>query len=138
MPSPSNAASDTHPRDPASLSQPVTSRPRPERLRKRADFTEVMRKGRRARHPLLQLVALHTDTGISRVGYSVSKQVGGAVVRNRVKRRLRMIVHGLDWAPGVDLVIVARPGADAVSYGELRGIVLQNARKLRLVDGEKA
>ena len=107
---------------------------RPERLRKRADFTEVMRKGRRARHPLLQLVALSTASDVSRVGYSVSKQVGGAVVRNRVKRRLRAIVRGLDWVSGFDLVIVPRPGADSVSYGELQSIVMQNARKLRLVD----
>lgn len=111
---------------------------RPERLRKRADFTEVMRSGRRARHPLLQLVARGAETGITRVGYSVSKQVGGAVVRNRVKRRLRAIVRELRWLPGSDIVLVARAGIDSVSYGELQSIVTQNARKLRLLDAETA
>ena len=119
----------------------MTERPAPgrhERLRKRADFSEVMRKGRRARHPLLQFVALRTDSGITRVGFSVGKQVGGAVIRNRVKRRLRMIVRGMDWIPGFDLVIVARSGAESASYGELERIVSQNARKLRLVEGVDA
>jgi len=134
VPSPRDVASDTTPGDLTATPLPVG----PERLRKRADFAEVMRKGRRARHPLLQLVALRTDSNTTRVGFSVSKQVGGAVIRNRVKRRLRMIVRGLDWVPGVDLVIVARSGADSVSYGELTSIVSQNARKLRLLSGVDA
>jgi len=83
-------------------------------------------------------VALRTDAGATRVGYAVSKQVGGAVTRNRVKRRLRTIVRELDWVPGSDLVIIARPGADSASYGELQRIVGQNARKLRLLDGPGA
>ncbi|MCK9495949.1 MAG: ribonuclease P protein component [Dehalococcoidia bacterium] len=110
----------------------------PDRLRNRSDFTEVMRKGRRARHPLLQLVALRTDAGTTRVGYSVSKQVGGAVVRNLVKRRLRAIVAGLPWRSGADVVIVARSGADSASYGELQAIVSENARKLRLLEDSDA
>lgn len=87
---------------------------------------------------MLQFVACHTDADITRVGFSVSKQVGGAVTRNRVKRRLRTIVRSLEWVPGFDLVIVARTGADSVSYGELQGIVVQNARKLKLLDGVEA
>jgi len=83
-------------------------------------------------------VAWHTDASITRVGFSVSKQVGGAVIRNRVKRRLRMIMRSLNLVPGFDLVIVARAGADSVSYGELQGIVQQNTRKLKLLDGVDA
>ncbi len=134
MPSPSDAASAMVPRERSA--QPALVRP--ERLRKRADFAQVMRKGRRARHPVLQFVAWHTDASITRVGFSVSKQVGGAVTRNRVKRRLRMIMRGLDLVPGFDLVIVARAGTDSVSYGELQGIVQQNTRKLKLQGGEEA
>ncbi len=137
MPSTVPTANDTTTLDPAPHVSPAMPGQRPERLRKRADFAEVMRKGRRARHPLLQLVALRTESGPSRVGYSVSKQVGGAVVRNRVKRRLRAIVRGMDWVDGVDVVIVARSGADSVSYGELQSIVMQNARKLHLL-GDRA
>lgn len=116
----------------------LSTQPRgPERLRRRADFAEVMRKGRRARHPLLQLVALRTDADATRIGYAVSRQVGGAVIRNRVKRRLRSIIRDLAWIPGVDIVIVARPGADSATFGELRGILSENARTLRLLRGAK-
>lgn len=108
----------------------------PERLRARADFSRVMRRGRRARHALLQLVSLQTDMEASRVGFSVGKQVGGAVVRNRVKRRLRMIVRELDWVPGHDLVIVARPEARQATYGELRDALAENARRLRVLNVE--
>jgi len=105
---------------------------RPGRLRARSDFARVMRRGRRSRHALLQCVASRNVEANSRIGYSVSKQVGGAVVRNRVKRRLRMIVREFDWAPGFDVVIVARPEARSATYGELRQAVQENADRLKL------
>lgn len=116
------------------MSQSTTSR-RPERLRSRSDFSEVMRNGRRARHRVLQLVALHTGAPSTRVGLSVGRQVGGAVVRNRLKRRLRMIIQGLSWHPGFDVVIVARAGAESESFDEIARAVATSAAKLRLLDG---
>jgi ribonuclease P protein component len=95
-----------------------------------------MRQGRRARHALLQLVAWQTGTETSRIGFSVGKQVGGAVVRNRVKRRLRAIVREFDWVPGADIVIVARPEARDATYDELRRAVTQNAGRLHLLVAE--
>lgn len=53
--------------------------------------------------------------GYTRIGFSVGRRIGNAVVRNRVKRRLREIMRrklsGI--APGYDLVVTARPGAAA-------------------------
>ncbi len=97
-----------------------------------------MRAGRRARHPLLQLVALHTGGPATRVGLSVGKQIGGAVVRNRLKRRLRMIIHDLHWRPGYDVVILGRPGAECASFEEITSAVRKNAEHLRLLDELKA
>lgn len=56
-----------------------------------------------------------------RVGFVVSKAVGGAVVRNRVKRRLRHLVAGLlaDLPPGSLLVVRANPAAALASYQEM-------------------
>ncbi|MQC16921.1 MAG: ribonuclease P protein component [Chloroflexi bacterium] len=105
----------------------------PERLRASADFSRVMRGGRRSRHALLHCVAWRTGADVSRIGFAVGKQVGGAVVRNRVKRRLRMIVRELAWRPGFDVVIVARPAASSVTHGELRGAVQEQAGRLRLL-----
>ncbi|MCK9486726.1 MAG: ribonuclease P protein component [Dehalococcoidia bacterium] len=97
-----------------------------------------MRNGRRARHPWLQLVALHTGAPVTRIGLSVGKQIGGAVVRNRLKRRLRMIVRDLHWRQGYDVVILPRAGADSASFEEITGAVLRNAEQLRLLDTSNA
>ncbi len=65
--------------------------------------------------------AAATDLG-PRFGFTVSKKVGGAVLRNRVRRRLRALVAALD--PGrvrqnFDYVLIARPGAEQRSYRDL-------------------
>lgn len=118
------------------MNQPHQTAPRlrQETLRSRGDFSRVMRHGRRARHPLLQLVAFHTGAPATRVGLSVGKQIGGAVVRNRLKRRLRMIVRDLHWRQGYDVVILPRPDADSASFEEITGAVRRNAEHLRLLD----
>jgi ribonuclease P protein component len=59
----------------------------------------------------------------ARFGFTVSKKIGGAVVRNRVRRRLRALAAAL--APdqvrqGYDYVLIARPGAVERAYGDLK------------------
>ena len=58
--------------------------------------------------------------GISRTGFVVSKAVGGAVVRNRVKRRLRSIVAALDLPVGLSLVVRAAPRSAEATFDDLR------------------
>lgn len=63
-----------------------------------------------------------TQGGGARFGFTVSKKIGSAVVRNRVRRRLRALVAALDPAQvrqGFDYVLIARPGAEERSYQEL-------------------
>lgn len=93
------------------------------RLRTGADFSAVTRArgGARAGSRLLVVHANQTDSRAvrpPRVGFVVSKAVGGAVVRNRVKRRLRALMAArLPLVPaGVDLVVRAQPAcADLTS-----------------------
>ena len=59
----------------------------------------------------------------ARFGYTVSKKVGGAVVRNRVRRRLRALTDGLDPVqvqPGFDYVLIARTGAIGRAFADLK------------------
>jgi ribonuclease P protein component len=65
--------------------------------------------------------AAEGDELATRIGFSVSRRVGGAVVRNRVKRRLREIArnHLSHVAPGWDIVITARASAAEAEYRAL-------------------
>ena len=101
--------------------------PAPNRLRQRSDFTSALRGpgGIRAGSRLLVVHLRPTDSRTScppRVGFVVSKAVGSAVTRNRVKRRLRAIVAAsLGGIPdGVDVVVRAQPEAAKATFDELR------------------
>ncbi|MEX2446581.1 MAG: ribonuclease P protein component [Dehalococcoidia bacterium] len=108
--------------------------PAPERLRRSQDFAAAMRRGRRARLPLLTLVASRTDRPVTRAGFAVSRRVGGAVVRNRLKRRLRMAMRALPWRPGFDVVVVPQPECASARYEEVSGALEQAAHKLSLLN----
>ena len=87
--------------------------PRPARLHRSADFTEVVRRGRRATRPTLTVHLLAGEAGPVRAGLVVSKAVGGSVVRSTVSRRLRHLLRDrLDALPaGSRLVVRAAPAA---------------------------
>ena len=89
------------------------------RLKRRAEFLRVAAKGAKAPMPGLVLQALpRSDEAPARLGFTVTKKVGNAVVRNRTKRRLREVARLLlrDQAvqgaalTGVDLVLIGRDG----------------------------
>jgi ribonuclease P protein component len=84
------------------------------RLTRSADFERVYRQGRSHGNRYLVLYAFPTGGGDPpRLGVSVSRKVGGAVERNRVKRLLREAFSAREGSlgPGQDLVVVARPDA---------------------------
>ncbi|MBN9069949.1 MAG: ribonuclease P protein component [Rhizobiales bacterium] len=93
------------------------------RLRKRAEFLAV-RQGEKRRGRLFLLEVLDRgDTGEPRVGFTVTKKVGNAVTRNRIRGRLKKAVrtHAAgDMADGNDYVIVGRPDVLDVPFGALK------------------
>jgi ribonuclease P protein component len=92
------------------------------RLTSASDFRTAVRSGRRAGGRLLVVHwSVIDDTRPTRVGFVVSKAVGTAVVRNRVKRRLRHLARErVSSLPGSGLLVVrALPAAADASYAEL-------------------
>ena len=87
--------------------------PAPARLRSSDDFRTTVRRGRRVGRPTLVLHVVARPDAICRAGFVVSKAVGGAVTRNRVKRRLRHMVAAplAAQTTGVDVVVRALPAA---------------------------
>ena len=98
--------------------------PREHRLTDASSFRTAVREGRRAGKRTLVVHLGHgATTAPPRVGLVVSRAVGNAVVRNRVKRRLRHLARErVPSLPGSALVVVrALPAAGAASYAELAG-----------------
>ena len=85
------------------------------RLRASRDFRRVQRRGQKFRQPDLLFLFLRGQGAQSRVGLTVSKKVGNAVARNRVKRQLREgLRHEYGHISGVwDVVVIAHPSAAA-------------------------
>jgi ribonuclease P protein component len=95
---------------------------RNQRLRTSAEFGHARERAPRGwPHPLLVLYVAPNELGRVRVGITVSSRVGKAVVRNRVRRRLREALRArLDrLAPGADLLLIARPASARAGWGEL-------------------
>ncbi len=94
-----------------------------ERLRKREEFSALLRRGKTFRHPLLTLKALPNRLVFSRAGFLISRKVGTAVVRNAVRRRLREVLRLAPLAEEWDILIIASPEAGAADFQELKGAV---------------
>jgi ribonuclease P protein component len=92
------------------------------RLRRRRDFAVAIRGGRRAARGVLVIhMGLDRKDGPARAGFVIPRAVGGAVVRNQVRRRLRHLLRDrmTGLAPGADMVVRVLPAAAGRSYQEL-------------------
>ncbi|MFC1935323.1 ribonuclease P protein component [Chloroflexota bacterium] len=96
---------------------------RDRRLRKTADFQAVQRQGRSWANQMIVLRARPNGMDTSRVGFSVSRRVGKAVVRNQAKRRLRELVRQIPVQEGWDMVLIARAPAAQKDFHHLREAV---------------
>ena len=110
--------------------------PESQRLRNRRDFRLVYSRGRSFVNPMLVLYARPTGQGPVRVGFSISKKVGGAVDRNRIKRRLRVIMraHAAKLRPGHDVVLVGRTRLKDATFREIQATVQELLRRAKLLD----
>jgi ribonuclease P protein component len=97
---------------------------REQRLRTPADFARVREHAPRGwPHRLLVAYVVPNDLGRTRLGITVSGRVGNAVVRNRVRRRLKEALRAR-WdrlTPGVDVLLIARPPSAAAAWVDLCG-----------------
>ena len=86
------------------------------RLKKNEDFQKVIKQKKSIACPTLVLYYAKNTLGYPRVGISVSKRLGGAVIRNKIKRQLRMIVaSSINYEDGMDYIVIVRnPFVNAV------------------------
>jgi ribonuclease P protein component len=103
-----------------------------ERIRKKKDFLILYKKGSRYKSKYFSLIYSCSALPYSRVGVVASRKVGGAVVRNKVKRRMRELFRrdkDLLGSP-VDLLIVARPEMPGAKWADLREEYLRGLREI--------
>ena|SRR5205814_7174500 len=110
--------------------------PKTRRLTHRSEHNYVKRDGIPRRGKLLILNVMPVeDAGAWRAGFVTSRRLGGAVVRNRVRRRLREIVrlHQHELRQGFWFVIIARHEAATASYGMLEDEWLRLGRRASIL-----
>lgn len=131
----------------SSMSKPDTAS-RPERLKNRRDFLRVAKTRKKWVAPgLIVQVDPHLNEELAetiRVGFTVSKKVGNAVVRNRVRRRLRAAAEEVFPAkgrPGRDYVVIGRRAALKRSFADLTQdmkIAVNKAERSRGAEKQRA
>ncbi len=117
----------------------TASRKRTGKLRTRRDFQTVLAQGKTWYSPLVRLVVQPHRAGQSRFGLVTARRLGKAVVRNRVRRRLResLRLHAPYLPAGVDVVLIAQGRAGAASFWELHQCVHDVLRRAGLLSGDE-
>lgn len=103
-------------------------------------YSQIHRQGRSAANRLLVIRYLANGLEHSRFGFMVSKRVGNAVVRNKVRRRLREAVRANPVLGGWDAVFIARRGIEQAGFSQVQraaGNLLRRTRLLAEAAGEQ-
>jgi ribonuclease P protein component len=105
-------------------------------LTSKSHYAQVMgRRGSRVSR-LIVMKTLANELEHSRCGLVVSRRVGKAVVRNRVRRRLREILLQLQLRPGWDIVLIARTATAAAGYADIEKEVRALLAEANLLAGD--
>ena len=104
------------------------------------DFTALMERGTMRSHPLLATRVLRTDLGSTRFGLATSRALGSAVVRNRVRRRLREVLRSMapQLRPGWDVLVIARPGLVTADHRTMLETLGRLLRRSGVLGGDEA
>lgn len=110
--------------------------PRARRVRKRLDYLRIQNQGRRYSTPHLLVFAIPSEASrppATRFGVTVSRKVGDAVTRNRVKRWIRESCRRwvAELPPSLDIVVVARPQAAGAGFAPIATELASLTKRLR-------
>lgn len=94
------------------------------RLKKKKDFERVQKQGRTEKGSFLVLKFIPNESEKSRIGFVCSKKVSKkAIVRNKIKRRIRAAVKEAEIKAGYDIVLFAKVNVKEKSFWEIKSLV---------------
>ncbi|MDH4142217.1 MAG: ribonuclease P protein component [Chloroflexota bacterium] len=101
------------------------------------DFTAFQGGGSTRSHPMFTARFLRTDLEATRFGLATGRRLGGAVVRNRIRRRLReaLRVMAPSFQPGWDVLIIARPAIVEADHEALVGALRRTLVRGGVIEG---
>ena len=104
-------------------------------LKKNKEFNYVYRRGKSVANRYLVLVFVKRKTNVLKVGFSVSKKIGKAVIRNKIKRRLNEAFRLMmdDVKPNTLMVFIARPGITELDFKAVQKNVRHILKKAALL-----
>lgn len=116
-----------------------------ESLKRNCDFQNVYRNGKSYANKYLVMYVMENNSERNRLGISVSKKVGNSIIRHRITRLIRESYRLQEniFNSGLDIVVIARNSASAITYQETESALLHlaklhyiiNMKKLEAVDG---
>ena len=103
-------------------------------LRSRREFEQVYEEAARWHSPLLVLLARRSQAGRTRLGITLSRRIGSAVVRNRCRRRIKEVVRLAPKVPAADLVVIGKPAVARADFQQLRQVLERLLEKASVAD----
>lgn len=104
-------------------------------LRSRRDFARLKTGGRTRSDRLIVIRFVPNTLGFDRYAISTSRRVGGAVTRNRIRRRIREVLReSLAAGPGWDILVIVRPASAEATFEEMRTAVRRLLAFVRTIE----
>lgn len=102
------------------------------RIKHSNDFLDIMHSPTRIKSGIYSIYFKKNDLGYSRIGISTSKKLGNAVVRNRIKRQIRSIIHSdFDLSSPLDIIIVVKDGFKTDDFQTSKAALNDALEKIR-------
>jgi ribonuclease P protein component len=102
------------------------------------DFDRVFQRGRHNSGRLLAVRSIANEQDLTRYAFAISKRVGNAVIRNRVRRRMREILRALPVREGFDVVLTLRPESATATFWELKAEAELLLKRGKLLDAPES
>lgn len=100
------------------------------RVRKNKDFKLIIKKHKIVRNQISTIYYSQNDLNHYRVGISVSKKVGIAVIRNKIRRQIKAILNQIKIEKNIDIIIVVKPEFLKNNYLSNKAILLESLAKI--------